>query len=108
MQFLPYKVFMFVFAALVSGAWTSDFARADSQSPSIRIVGSGDSLMAGYQIGRDEACPAQLQRALQDIGVPATVENAGVSGDTSSGGLARLEWSLGTNPLNMVIVEFCG
>ncbi len=58
------------------------------------MVALGDSLMAGYQLPESAAFPAQLERALQAKGVAVEVVNAGVSGDTSSGGLARLDWSV--------------
>jgi acyl-CoA thioesterase-1 len=60
----------------------------------VRIVALGDSLMAGYQLPASAAFPAQLERALKAAGLPVEVANAGVSGDTSSGGLSRLDWSV--------------
>jgi acyl-CoA thioesterase I len=61
---------------------------------SFNIVALGDSLTAGLGLAGDEAFPAQLQRALEVKGVAAAVANAGVSGDTTAGGLSRLEWSV--------------
>src|SRR6266478_7929194 len=60
----------------------------------VNIVAFGDSLTAGYGLAANEAFPAQLQRALVAKGLAVNVVNAGVSGDTSSGGLARLDWSV--------------
>jgi acyl-CoA thioesterase-1 len=60
----------------------------------INIVAFGDSLTAGYGLAASEAFPAQLQRALEAKGVVAAVTNAGVSGDTTTGGLSRLDWSI--------------
>lgn len=60
----------------------------------LSIVAFGDSLTAGYGLAANEAFPAQLQRALEAKGVAATVVNAGVSGDTTMGGLSRLDWSV--------------
>ena len=60
----------------------------------IRIVAFGDSLMAGYQLAMKDAFPAQLERALKAKGFNVQVANAGVSGDTTSGGLSRLDWSV--------------
>jgi acyl-CoA thioesterase I len=59
------------------------------------VVAYGDSLSAGYQLPPADGFPAQLQAALQKQGVAATVLNAGVSGDTTTQGRARLAWVLG-------------
>jgi acyl-CoA thioesterase-1 len=66
----------------------------DAAERPVKIVALGDSLMAGYQLPADDAFPAQLERALKAKGFAVEVANAGVSGDTSSGGLARLDWSV--------------
>lgn len=58
------------------------------------VVAFGDSLYAGYGVLPQESFPARLQKALVARGVPATVRNAGVSGDTSSAGLRRLAFTL--------------
>lgn len=60
----------------------------------VRIVVLGDSLTTGYQLDAKHAFPVQLQLALRDRGHDVIVANAGVSGDTASGGLARLDWSV--------------
>jgi acyl-CoA thioesterase-1 len=60
----------------------------------IKIVVLGDSLSAGFGLPAQDAFPAKLHAALKRKGIPATVTNAGVSGDTSSGGLERLDWSV--------------
>ena len=59
-----------------------------------RIVVLGDSLTAGLGILADEAYPALLQRRLDEKGISCEVVNAGVSGDTTAGGLRRLDWAL--------------
>jgi acyl-CoA thioesterase-1 len=59
-----------------------------------RIVCLGDSLTAGYGLSADEAYPARLAERLREAGLDYEVINAGVSGDTSAGGLRRLDWSL--------------
>lgn len=69
-----------------------------------RIVGFGDSLMAGYQLGPDEGFTPKLQAALKAKGLDVEVANAGVSGDTTSGGLARLDWSV-PDGTDLVILE---
>lgn len=60
----------------------------------VNIVAFGDSLTAGYGLAASEAFPAQLQRALDAKGLAVKVMNAGVSGDTTVGGLSRLDWSV--------------
>jgi acyl-CoA thioesterase-1 len=69
-----------------------------------RIVGLGDSLMAGYGLNPGEAFPEKLQAALKAEGHDVEVINAGVSGDTSSGGLSRLDWSV-PDDAGLVILE---
>lgn len=59
-----------------------------------RVVVLGDSITAGYGIDLSEAYPALLQKKLDAAGLPFTVVNAGVSGDTTSGGLRRINWAL--------------
>jgi acyl-CoA thioesterase-1 len=60
----------------------------------VRIVALGDSLTAGLGLPADAAFPVKLEKALKAKGVAAEITNAGVSGDTASGGLARLDWSV--------------
>lgn len=68
------------------------------------IVVLGDSLTAGYGLAREDAFPARLEAALRAEGHAWRVIDAGVSGDTSAGGLARLDWALADEP-GIVIVE---
>ena len=68
------------------------------------VLALGDSLTAGYGLPPGKAFPEQLQAALGEHGIDAKVINGGVSGDTSAGGLARLDWLLGEHP-DLVIVE---
>nr|WP_245419600.1 arylesterase [Phyllobacterium salinisoli] len=70
----------------------------------VRIVGFGDSLMAGYQLPPQDAFPARLEQALKKAGYNVAFENAGVSGDTTAGGLARLDWSV-PDGTQIVILE---
>ncbi|ARO26000.1 arylesterase [Rhizobium sp. S9] len=60
----------------------------------INLVGLGDSLMAGYQLPPGEGFPEKLQAALKAKGLDVSIANAGVSGDTTTGGLARVDWSV--------------
>src|SRR5438128_569469 len=70
---------------------------ASAQTPArqpIKLVVLGDSLSAGHGLPAEAAFPVRLQKALKDKGIEADIVNAGVSGDTTSGGLARLDWSV--------------
>ncbi len=60
----------------------------------VKIVVLGDSLSAGYGLPAEAAFPAKLADALKAKGIAVTIANAGVSGDTASGGLGRLDWSV--------------
>ena len=75
------------------------------QSPKpIKMVVLGDSLSAGYGLPGPAAFPARLQKALKSNGIEVSMINAGVSGDTSSGGRDRLDWSV-PEGTDAVIVE---
>lgn len=91
--------FVTVFIAL-AGIFAAQPARAEP----LRILALGDSLTAGYQLPPEAAFPVQLEAALKARGHDAIVINAGVSGDTTAAGLARLDWSLGEGA-DAVIVE---
>ena len=69
-----------------------------------RIVAFGDSLTAGLGVAADEAYPAELQRRLDALGLRYRVINAGVSGETTAGGLRRVPWILRSKP-EIVILE---
>lgn len=77
--------------------------RAADDRP-VKIVVLGDSLSAGLGLPADAAFPERLAQALKAKGIAATVANAGVSGDTASGGLGRLDWSV-PDGTSAVIVE---
>ena len=68
-------------------------AFAQGQAP-VRIVALGDSLSAGYRLAASEAFPVRLEAALKAKGLAVEIANAGVSGDTASGGQGRLDWSV--------------
>ena len=68
---------------------------ANAAETALRVLAFGDSLTQGYGVPPGMDFPTVLERALKTKGVDATIINAGVSGDTSAGGLARLDWSLG-------------
>ena len=72
-----------------------------------RIAVLGDSLTSAYGLAVEDGFPAQLERALRQAGHDCAVLDAGVGGDTTAGGLARLEWTLADRPSH-VIVELGG
>jgi acyl-CoA thioesterase I len=84
-------------------------AVADSRTPvqahEGTIVAVGDSLTAGLGVPEDQAYPAQLARRLQALGYNYQVVNAGVSGETSSGALSRIEWVISSLSPDIVILE---
>jgi acyl-CoA thioesterase I len=79
------------FAAVMLAGAPASVAASDRP---LQIVAFGDSLTAGYGLPAGAAFPAKLQQALAAKGIAAEVANAGVSGDTTSGGLERLDWSV--------------
>ena len=79
-------------------------AISSARAEPFKIVGFGDSLMAGYGLGPGEGFTDKLQAALRAKGRDVAVANAGVSGDTTSGGLARLDWSV-PDGTQLVILE---
>lgn len=64
----------------------------------------GTSLTAGYGLGADQAYPALIQRSIDSAGLPFRVSNAGISGETSAGGLRRIEWAL-QQPVDVLVLE---
>jgi acyl-CoA thioesterase-1 len=103
---LPVKSFAQVLALTIVcavGFVLSAQAQNAAERP-INIVVLGDSLSAGFGLPGEAAFPAKLAVALKAKGIAASVNNAGVSGDTASGGLERLDWSV-PDGTDAVIVE---
>jgi len=96
------RQFVIGLTALVLGL--SALPAGAQQARPVSIVALGDSLTAGYGLGPGDAFPVRLQAALKAKGVDVTIQNAGVSGDTSSGGLERLDWAVGEG-VDAVILE---
>jgi acyl-CoA thioesterase-1 len=88
---MAFKRLALLFVLLVFGAGAPFCAAA---ADPLHIVGLGDSLMAGYGLDPGQSFPERLQAALVAKGHDVEIQNAGVSGDTSSGGLSRLDWSV--------------
>ena len=82
---------LFLAALAVAPAWAC------------RLAVLGDSLAAGYGVEEQDTFPARLEVALKQQGIDCTVQNAGVSGDTSAGGVARLDWVLADKPTHLLV-----
>lgn len=77
---------------------------AAGAAETVRIVGFGDSLMAGYQLDAGQSFPERLEGALKARGHDVVITNASVSGDTTAAGLSRLDWSV-PDDTDLVILE---
>ena len=80
------------------------FGLAAPAAAAPRVLAFGDSLTAGLGLSPEQAFPARLQAQLAAQGIAAQVTNGGVSGDTTAGGLARLDWTLADHP-DIVLLE---
>lgn len=88
------------FLALAASLWASEGERRT-------ILILGDSLAAGSGVDPDEAFPALLQKKIDDTGLKYEIVNAGVSGDTTAGGLRRIEWLL-RRKIDILVLELGG
>jgi acyl-CoA thioesterase-1 len=86
------------------GAPAQSQAQPEHPGASRRIVFLGDSLTAGLGLPREQSTPSLIQERLTAEGYPYEVVNAGVSGDTSAGGLSRLDWSL-DGDVEVLVIE---
>lgn len=104
-------MFVVVFAlVLVALGGQPGASREESPPPNLdprTVLVLGDSLAAGYGLDPAEAFPALLQKRAGDAGLRFTVVNAGLSGDTSSSGLRRLDWLL-RRPVDVLLLELGG
>jgi acyl-CoA thioesterase-1 len=85
---------LLVCGLVLMGGQTALAQGAASETKPIKMVVLGDSLSAGYGLSGPAAFPARLQKSLKTKGIVVDMINAGVSGDTSSGGRDRLDWSV--------------
>ena len=93
-----------LFIALWMNTLSIAYAQNDDRKKTLHLVALGDSLTAGYGLSPQDGFTAQLQAALTARGHKVKVHNGGVSGDTSAGGLARLDWVIAPET-DAVIVE---
>ena len=96
--------FVLVFLILTQTA-KSEEPRLPLRSQTVMVL--GDSLAAGFGVDPEEAFPAVLQRRAEESGLPVRIINGGVSGDTTAGGLRRLDWLLKT-PVDVLFLELGG
>lgn len=75
-----------------------------SEAETLRITAFGDSLVQGYGLAQGEGFVPQLQRWLQEQGQDVLLSNAGVSGDTTAGGAARIDWTLADEPQGLIVL----
>ena len=97
--FMHIAVLMFALMTIATIA----SAQAQPAAKPIKLVVLGDSLSAGLGLPAQEAFPAKLQKALQAKGIDLDMVNAGVSGDTSSGGRDRLDWSVAEGTEGVIV-----
>ncbi|MFO0770753.1 MAG: arylesterase [Nitrospiraceae bacterium] len=89
------------------GQAVSSPTELERRDPRPRIVAFGDSLTAGFGVSQDQAYPSQLESKLASLGYDYEVVNAGVSGETTAGGLRRVGWILKSKP-RLVVLELGG
>ena len=88
-----------VLAALVFG-----FLSTVAVAEPLRITAFGDSLVHGYGLNPDQGLVPQLERWLNNNGAEVSLTNAGVSGDTTAGGAARIDWTLSDKPQGLIVL----
>ena len=80
------------------------FISTIAKAEPLRITAFGDSLVHGYGLDSDQGLVPQLERWLNDNGADVVLTNAGVSGDTTAGGAARIDWTLGDKPQGLIVL----
>jgi acyl-CoA thioesterase I len=102
----PFLVVLFGLVGLMSPVSAqSNAPRKDVPLGAVLVL--GDSIAAGYGVEKDAAFPTVLQRRIDEAHLPFEVVNAGVSGDTTAGGLRRIDWVL-KRPVDYLIIELGG
>jgi acyl-CoA thioesterase-1 len=92
------RIFNRFFPVLILTFWVLLGLGSPGLAAPARLLVLGDSLTAGYGLRAGQAFPVRLEAALRRQGIDVSVANGGVSGDTTAGGLARLDWSLAARP----------
>ena len=95
---------MFCLVLALGGALSAQ----DDRNANKRILILGDSITAGYGLDPQEAYPALLQKKIDAAKLTYTVKNAGISGDTTAGGLRRIDWALGAEGADVLVIALGG
>lgn len=98
------RALVVVSITLLLAAQMAFVVRAAAADAATRILVFGDSLSAGFGLAPEQAFPVRLAARLKADGFTVEMANGGISGDTTSGGLARLDWALGNHP-DIVLLE---
>lgn len=96
-----------VISILLAGALSPAPASGGAEEGTRTMVVMGDSLAVGYGLDPSEAFPALLQAKIDKAGLDVTVANAGLSGDTTAGGLRRIDWLL-RRKMDVLLIELGG
>jgi acyl-CoA thioesterase I len=99
---VPRLAFAAICAVFVAAA-TIFMPAASHASEPVRLVVLGDSLSAGFELPQDAAYPAQLEAVLKAKGIAVAIQNAGVSGDTTTAGLERVDWSVSDDTKGVIL-----
>jgi acyl-CoA thioesterase-1 len=103
-----FKWLALALTACITFAGTSVAQSLPADGGKSRVVILGDSITAGHGLDRSEAYPALLQAKFDQAGLPREVVNAGVSGDTTAGGLRRIDWALGAKGADVLVIALGG
>ncbi|GDY19756.1 hypothetical protein LBMAG56_11010 [Verrucomicrobiota bacterium] len=102
----PLEAIVCLLACAAAGAALGQTTASSPSAPRTVVI-LGDSLAAGYGVDSSEAFPALLQQKVTAAGLPFKIVSAGVSGDTTAGGLRRLDWVL-NRPVDVLLIELGG
>ena len=102
------KWLVFVLLMAASGGEMSTLLAQTAGEGKQRILILGDSITAGYGLAREEAYPALLQKKADAETLPWEIINAGLSGDTTAGGLRRIDWALGQKGADILVIALGG
>src|SRR5204863_8652760 len=90
-------------AALCGALFGASLGSAPAIAKTTEILAFGDSIASGFGLPQDQAFPARLEAKLRADALAEHVVNAGVAGDTTAGGLARLDWALADKPAILIL-----